>query len=64
MKYAIGIAIVWSMSILLMSGAYLFLMLVNDLFVRLFDINPMKWLKRYVFEPIGDFLFGMICNKK
>lgn len=45
MKYVIGIIIVWFLCSLFLSLAYFSLLLINELAVMVFDVDPLKWLK-------------------
>nr|DAE75731.1 MAG TPA: Picornavirus 2B protein [Caudoviricetes sp.] len=60
MKYVIGIIIVWFLCSLFLSLAYFSLLLINELAVMVFDVDPLKWLKREIFEPVGQGLFELI----
>lgn len=60
MKYVIGIIIVCFLYSLLLSLAYFFLLLINELAVMVFDVGPLKWLKRKIFEPVGQGLLELI----
>lgn len=60
MKYVIGIIIVCFLYSLLLSLAYFFLLLINELAVMVFDVDPLKWLKRKIFEPVGRGLLELI----
>lgn len=60
MKYVIGIIIVCFLYSLLLSLAYFFLLLINELAVMVFDVDPLKWLKQKIFEPVGRGLLELI----
>lgn len=60
MKYVIGIIIVCFLYSLLLSLAYFFLLLMNELVVMAFDVNPLKWLKREIFEPVERGILQLI----
>ena len=60
MKYLIEIIIVWFLCSLFLSLAYFSLLLINELAVMVFDVDPLKWLKREIFELVGQGLFELI----
>lgn len=60
MKYVIGVIIVCFLYSLFLSFAYFFLLLINELAVIAFDVDPLKWLKREIFEPVGRGLLELI----
>lgn len=63
MKYVIWVIIVCFLYYLLLYFAYFFLLLINELAVMVFDVDPLKWLKREIFEPVGRGLLELIHKK-
>lgn len=60
MRYVIGIAIFCFLYAFVLFFAYFFLLLVNEIFVRTFDVNPLKWIKREIFEPVGRGILELV----
>lgn len=60
MIFAMGIIIVPFLYLLLLSFLYSFLLLINELVVMAFDVDPLKWLKQEIFEPVGRGLLDLI----
>ncbi len=56
----IGMIIVSYFYLLLLSFLYFFFRLINELLVIAFNVDPLKWLKREVFEPVGRGLLELI----
>lgn len=63
MKYVILPIIVCFLHCFLLSFAYFFLLLINELAVMVFDVDPLKWIKREIFEPVGRGLLELIHKK-
>jgi len=59
MNFVVGIIFSF-LYLLILFFAYFFLLLINELLVMGFDVNPLEWLKREIFEPVGRGLLELI----
>lgn len=60
MIFIIGIIVASFLYLLLLSFLYFLFLLINEILVIAFNVDPLKWLKREVFEPAGRGLLELI----